>query len=106
MNDSEIRKAFDDAKQHLFWLKENNPRDTKDNARIVGFTECLELWQAALSSLPRVTEDELVGFVASAIKARRKRAGVTVGQIKDAEAVVKLLAAKFPHIVKHESVRG
>ena len=45
-----LREGFEDAKQHLFWLKENTQKDAQYNARIAGYKECLLAWNQALAS--------------------------------------------------------
>lgn len=43
-------EAFEDAKQELFWLKENAGKDTAQLGRVIGFEDCLMQWKAALTA--------------------------------------------------------
>lgn len=72
MTDNEkMRLAFEGAKEHLFWFKENKQSDPSYIGRIVGYQECLEDWQAALQPrpdhAPGVDENELREVLTSLI---------------------------------------
>lgn len=49
------KTAFEQAKEELVWLKKT-ANDDKDLCRIVGFEDCLRLWQAALTITPEDVE--------------------------------------------------
>lgn len=94
----DMRDAFEEAKQHLFWLKENRDKTDTYTGRIVGYTECLEQWQAAIQSLPRVTEEELAEFTATYFAGSR----YNPDEFNQCLGFAKALATKFPQIIKEE----
>lgn len=58
-------------------------------------------WQAALASLPRMSEEELVNMIYSILWKRDPETGVFEYQAgEESEAVARALIAKFPHILK------
>lgn len=91
--DDEMREAIEE----LAWLKKSAV-DEKDHARIVGYEDCLRKWQAALASLPRMTEGDLGTAMKDIheLAIWHSKSGVSPSFISDCRALI----AKLPHIVK------
>lgn len=68
--ESPVNKHFDDAKEYLRWLRKT-ASSIQDNARIVGFEDCLFTWKKSLEDMKPVSVSlEKVAEAAAAYKIR------------------------------------